>query len=772
MKNHEQPASPRGHGIETQCPAGGCAHAEIGNERDGVPCTTASTPASNLAPSGHDFSISGMDCAEEVAVLKRAVGPLVGGDEHLAFDVLNGRMTILETAADFASTDVTSAVARTGMSARAWDSNRKDDRDGHFAQQKLYTAASGICWLIGIIVHIGTAGGLTAALKLFAGHGGQPMPWLEAGLFLLAILFGARFVAVKALNAARTFSPDMNLLMVVAVAGALVIGEWFEAATVAFLFALSLLLESWSVGRARNAVAALLDLTPPTVRVKRPDGMESDVPAAEVLVGSLFIVRSGDRIALDGVVVAGSGAVNQAPITGESIPVTKDLGDDVFAGTINGEGTLEVESTKSSGDTVLARIIRLVGEAHSRRAVAEQWVEKFARVYTPTVMALAVLVFLVPPLLLGGAWDTWFYRALVLLVIACPCALVISTPVSIVAALASSARQGVLIKGGAYIEMPAGLKALALDKTGTLTEGTPEVVGTYPLNGHSKSELLRCAAALEVRSSHPLAQAIVDHAERMKIEFAPAESVEVLPGRGVTGIVNGKAFWLGSHRYATERGQETDETLRNAARLEADGATVVAIGNQSHICGLVALADAIRPEAKAIVSALHSLGVEHLVMLTGDNKVTAEAVAGAVGIDEVKAELLPEDKVSAVEELIQRYSVVAMIGDGVNDAPAMARANFAIAMGAIGSDAAIETADVALMTDDLSRVPWLIAHSRRTIGVIRQNIGFSLAVKTLFVGLTAMGYATLWGAIAADVGASLLVVTNALRLLRSNAKTI
>ena len=379
---------------------------------------------------------------------------------------------------------------------------------------------------------------------------------------------------------------------------------------------------------------------------------------------------------------------------------------------------------------------------------------------------LAIAVFLLPPLLFGGVWDDWFYRALVLLVIACPCALVISTPVSIVSALAASARQGVLIKGGTYIEQPAHLRAIAFDKTGTLTRGEPAVVGVVPLNGHTEQELLERAAALEARSTHPLAQAVVDYAGQIGVAPKPSDDVRVLPGKGVTGLFRGEEFWLGSHRYLLERGQETPEVSDRAEALEREGRTVVVIGNKTHVCGLIAVADTVRPGARGVIEALRERGIAHLIMLTGDNRATGEAIAREVGIEEVQAELLPEDKVATVEALVSKYGTVAMVGDGVNDAPAMARASFGIAMGAMGSDAAIETADIALMTDDLAKLPWLVGHSRRTLNIIRQNIVFSLGVKGVFVVLTFAGFATLWGAIAADVGASLLVVANALRLLR------
>ena len=760
---HDRPHSPSHDAAVPCCGADGDASAEA--------FASANSPDRDRVP--YIFKVQGLDCAEEVAALRQAVGPVVGGEDRLAFDVLNGRMMVLKAADRVSAEDIRRAVGRTGMKATEWrpgDAAAKRAEDRHRRIQAWLTTLSGMSVLAGFALHVWLAGGFGEALRLLAGHAGQPTPIPEMIAYGLAIAFGARYVVVKAWYAARTLRPDIHLLMVIAVSGAIGIGEWFEAATVTFLFALSLVLESWSVGRARRAIAALLDLAPPTVRLKRESGEETEIPASEAPVGAHFVVRPGERFPLDGRVVSGASAVNQAPITGESVPVAKEVGSDVFAGTINGDGALEVEGTKVVEDTTLSRIIRLVEEAHGRRAQAEQWVEKFARIYTPAVIVLAFAVFLLPPLLFGGLWEDWFYRALVLLVIACPCALVISTPVSIVAALASSARQGVLVKGGTYIEQPGKLKAIALDKTGTLTRGEPAVVGIIPLNGHTEDELLERAVALEARSGHPLARAITDYAKERQLEVAPAANVQVLQGKGVTGRFKDKEFWLGSHRYLLERGQETADVTARAGEWERDGRTVVVIGNQSHVCGLIAVADTVRPEAREVIAALRAAGVEHLIMLTGDNQVTADAIAREVGIDEVHAELLPEDKVKAVEGLVAKYGTVAMVGDGVNDAPAMARASFGIAMGAIGSDAAIETADIALMTDDLSKLPWLVRHSRRTLSVIRQNIGFSLGVKVVFVVLTFAGFATLWGAIAADVGASLLVVANALRLLRSKAK--
>lgn len=734
---------------------------------EALPSSAAGDLGSGTRPR-FTFNVQGLDCAEEVAILKRELGPLVGGEDRLAFDVLNGRMTVLREAEAVTSDDVRRAVARTGMKAEEWRPGHEGSGAGdrHRRLQAWFTVISGIGLLAGLALHVWLAGGFGEALRLFAGHDDQSMPWPEVAAYVIAIAFGLRFVLPKAWFSARRLRPDMNLLMVIAVAGAIGIGELFEGATVAFLFALSLALESWSVGRARRAVSALLDLAPPTVRIRTGGGKEVEIPVAEAAVGTRFVVRPGERIPLDGRVIFGASSVDQAPITGESVPVAKESGEQVFAGTINGDGALEIESGKGAEDTTLARIIRMVEEAHSRRARVEQWVERFAAVYTPAVIALAIAIFLVPPLVLGGAWTEWFYRALVLLVIACPCALVISTPVSIVAALAASARQGVLVKGGVFIELPAKLRAIAFDKTGTLTRGEPEVVRVIPFNGHTEAELLERAAALEARSTHPLARAVSAYAAERGVGAQAASDVQMLRGKGITGTFGGETFWLGSHRYLLERGQDTPEIAEQTEILERNGTTVVAVGNDRHVCGLLAIADTVRTTSEQTVRALRAGGIEHLVMLTGDNRATAEAIARQTGIDEVHAELLPEEKVAVIEGLVEKYGAVAMVGDGVNDAPAMARASFGIAMGAAGSDAAIETADIALMTDDLERLPWLIDHSKHTLAVIRQNIVFALGVKAAFVVLTFAGFATLWGAIAADVGASLLVVANALRLLR------
>lgn len=718
------------------------------------------------------YKVRGMDCAEEVSALKAALGrlPGVGG---LEFDIIRGKMTASLDTDAVTDQDIRSAVRSAGMEALPWEETyalRRRTADEPFWRRRgrlVMVVASGVLLAAGFCTHAVLHRSVLHALAGGEGARGHVFPLASILLYAASVLGGAWFVAPKALFAARRLRPDMNLLMTMAIVGAMGIGQWLEAATVAFLFALALLLESWGVGRARHAVEALMDLSPVTARcISGPNGEFTVTPVEEVLLGATVLVRPGEKIPLDGVITHGSSFVNQAPITGESAPVAKEAGDDVFAGTVNGDGALEFRVTKPATDTTLARLIHMVEEAHSRRAPSEQWVERFARYYTPVMMVLAVLIALLPPLLVHASWGKWFYQALVILVIACPCALVISTPVSIVAGLASAARNGVLIKGGAFLEAPAGLKAVALDKTGTLTYGRPEVQEVVPFDKHTKEELLVLAASLEARSEHPLAQAVVQKAQEEGVASVPAGDFQALRGKGAQARIGDTVFWIGSHRFMEEKGEDSPQVHETAVALEETGQSVVAIGNDFHVCGLIGVADAIREQSAPVVRAMKAAGVEWVIMLTGDNEGTAKRVATATGADDYKAELLPEDKVAAVEELVKSVGQVAMVGDGVNDAPAMAAATVGIAMGAAGSDAAIETADIALMSDDLMKLPWLIQHSRRTLGIIKTNVAFALGVKFLFLVLAVAGIATLWMAIAADMGASLLVISNGLRLLK------
>lgn len=719
------------------------------------------------------FRIQGMCCGEEIAVLKREVGPLVGGELNLSFDLLSGKMTVVDPEdAENAPERIMQAVGKTGMRAVPWEeacaAGTCPVEEGLFRRNGRLIACglSGLLLIAGFVAALIQGGSLAVAFR--GGESGAE-GLLPKALYLASTLAGAWFILPKAWFSLRSLRPDMNLLMTVAAAGAIGLGDWLEAASVAFLFALALLLESWSVERTRRAVGSLMANSPETARFICPtDGDIEEKPVSDVPVGVTVLVRPGERIPLDGVVTAGATSVNQASITGESVPVPRGPGEPVFAGTLNGEGAIEFRSTRHASDTTLARIIRMIEDARARRAPVERWVERFARIYTPAMMVLALGIAALPPLLFRENWGEWFYQALVILVIACPCALVISTPVSIVAGLASAAKNGILIKGGSFLELPASLRAVAFDKTGTLTSGKPSVRAVLPLSGQSEEELLAMAASLEAENTHPAGHAILDEAEKRGLAFSRAEDSAVIPGLGALGIIGGRRTWVGSPRLLRETGKGSfDFDLGPAARdLESAGHSAVVVWNANGILGLIGIADTVRQKAPETVGSLRKLGIREVLMLTGDAEQAASAVATAAGVDECRSGLLPEDKVREVEAARERHGTVAMVGDGVNDAPALAAADLGIAMGAMGTDTAIETADVALMSDDLSKLPWLIAHSRRTLRVIRENVVFALGVKAVFVGLSVAGLASLWGAIAADMGASLVVIGNGLRLLR------
>jgi Cd2+/Zn2+-exporting ATPase len=740
------------------------------------------------------FRVEELDCAEEVLALRRLLAGQPGVIE-LDFDVLRGRMVVTLDDERTSPPQIVARVAQGGMHARPWVRGMTNDgmtndgmtllvrhssfRHSSFLdgcvrhRREALTIAAGVLLGLGFAVHWLASGDITAVLADQAfGTESSGVPWAARVIYLASIVAGAWFVLPRAWQALRRLRADMNLLMIVAVLGAAWLGQWSEAASVACLFSLALLLEQWSLGRARRAIEALIEVTSPTARLI-PDGGEAaqaeEVPVEEVAVGNRVLVRPGEKIPLDGRVFAGTSDVNEAPITGEPLPRTKQPGDEVFAGTINGEGVLQIEVTHAAADTTLARIVHMVEEAQARRAPTQQWVETFAQYYTPAMMVAAALIAVVPPLLLGRPWTPWtpwFYQALVVLVIACPCALVISTPVSIVSALTAAMRHGVLVKGGRYLEEAARLRAVALDKTGTLTYGRPKVEQIVCFNGHTIAEVLSRAAAMEAHSQHPIARAILRRAEADGVPIAQADDYRVLPGKGAEGTFDGRPFWIGSHRFLHEKmAEEPPEVHEQALRLEDAGHTVIAVGNAQHVCGLISLADELRPGMRETLADLRRAGIEQIVMLTGDHAKTAAEVAQAAGVDAFHADLLPQDKARHVESLRGTHRHVAMIGDGVNDAPAMAAASLGIAMAAMGSDTAIETADVALMSDDLSKVPWLVRHGRRTLGIVRQNIGFALGVKAIFLALAAAGAGSLWMAIAADMGASLLVVFNGLRLL-------
>jgi Cd2+/Zn2+-exporting ATPase len=722
-----------------------------------------SRPAEAKVPMKLLLDVHGMDCAEEVATLRAALEP-VKGIEALDFDLLHGRLTATLGAA-VEPEAVLAAIAATGLRAtRASDGAAPEKADSFRRRRVVSTVASGSLLAAATVVDGATRGWEQA----IAGHAGASLAVTIA--LLAAVAVGGWFVAGRAWAAARRRRADMNLLMTIAVVGAIGIGQLFEAATVTFLFALSLTLEAWSVARSRRTIDALFAIAPTTARVRDEDGNERMVDATALAVGDRFFVKAGERVPLDGRVDVGAAVLDQSAITGESMPVEKGVGHEVFAGSAVQDGTVEVIAVKPAAASMAAQIAKLVTEAQSRRSPTERWVERFARWYTPAVLAVAILVAVVPPLA-GGEWRRWLYEALVLLVIGCPCALVLATPISVVSALSAAAKSGVLLKGADTLEIPARLAAVAMDKTGTLTEGRPEVLRVVALAPHDEREVLSIAAAIDAPSDHPLARAIVRHAGASGIRPRPVEDFQVVAGKGVSARLDGRPVWIGSHRHLEERGQETPQAHEMLESLSAGGRSVVVVGEDDHVCGFIALADRIRPSAAAAVAELKSLGIAHVIMLTGDNRPTAEAIAREAGVDEVSSELLPQQKIEAVERLVAEHGTVAMVGDGVNDAPALARASIGVAMGVAGSEVAVQTADVALLSQDLSRLGWLVRHSRRTVRVMRQNVAVSLGVKAVVVAMTLSGHGSLWSAIAADMGVSLLVVANALTLLGSRAKS-
>jgi Cd2+/Zn2+-exporting ATPase len=693
------------------------------------------------------FTVEGMDCREEVVLIERRFKNLPGLEAFSA-DLIGRRLHVKYDAAKLSASTITAAVADAGM--RAWLEHEEPVSTGDSRAARLRLA---------ILVGSGLlfAGGLL--IELLGSH------WLGIALFAASIVLGLPTPARKARQALRLRTLDINVLMLVAAAGAVLLGQWSEAAAVVFLFAIAQALEVQTLERARHAVRALMDLTPSEVLV-RDGAIERTASVETIDPGAIIIVKPGEKIPLDGDVVAGASAVNQAPVTGESLPIDKSPGDEVFAGTINGRGALDVRVTRRRRDTTLARIIHLVERAQAQRAPSQAFVERFAAIYTPAVLVLAAVVAIVPPLL-GAETHVWVYRALVLLVVSCPCALVISTPVSVVAALAGAARRGVLIKGGVHLERASRVRCVAFDKTGTLTRGTPEVVEVITLNGTSVAGVLALAGAVERRSEHPIAQSIVNYAEAAGVEVPLGVNVLSLPGRGAEGRVDGASIVLGNHQLFEERGLCSPFVHDRVRQLGDDGRTAVLIARDGIAVGIIAVADRPRAHSRDVVDLLRRQGIESIVMLTGDSQGTARAVAAELGVDEFHAELMPEDKVAAIEQLRRRYKSVAMVGDGVNDAPALASSDLGIVMGAAGSDAALETADVALMSDELLRIPYALRLSRATLRNIKANLAISLVMKAAFVVAAVAGVATLWMAVIADTGASVIVIVNALRLLRA-----
>ena len=727
---------------------GGCcshSHAEVAAPASAFELPSSPQDGAQTAK----YRIANMDCPVEERLIRNKLSGM-DGVVGLDFNLMNRVLDVHHTLPSLAA--VEAALHGIGMQAEPVEAGVAmvtDPEEGRLSgMQKSLLLVSGVA---------------AVAAEALAWTSHQDNSPLVIALALLSIATGGWPTLKKGWIALKSFTLNINFLMSLAVIGAVAIGQWPEAAMVIFLFAIAELIEGMSLNRARNAVHSLMRLAPDVATVQVGNDWLSK-PVAQVAVGSLVRVKPGERIALDGIVHSGESAVNQAPITGESMPVDKAIGDVVYAGTINELGLLDIRVTANSGNSTLAKIVRVIEETQGKQAPTQRFVDQFARYYTPAVVVCAILVAVLPPLLLGQPLMDWVYKALVMLVIACPCALVISTPVTVVSGLTAAARRGILVKGGQFLETGHRIKAIAVDKTGTLTMGKPAVTDVVAFDGCSRDDILLLAASLEAGSGHPLAAAIVK-AGPAASQLQLVTQFSALHGRGVQGVLAGQTYYLGNTRLMRELSLLTPQLQAVIARLEQQAFTAMVLASGTEALGVIAVADVLRPQAAAAIARLSAMGVT-TVMLTGDNALTAQRIADEVGVTMVKAELLPENKLDEIVALQRQFGVVAMLGDGVNDAPALAQADIGFAMGAAGSDTAIETADVALMDDELGKLPEFISLSRSTRRILVQNISFALGIKLIFFGLALGGLATLWMAVFADVGASLLVVANGLRLLR------
>lgn len=723
---------------------------------DSNTCDCATDSSSMMVGPDHGagktvFRIDDMDCPTEENLIRAKLTGMIGV-AALDFNLIQRRLTV--THSPEVLDNIVTALQAIGFEAKIESGNATA------VTPQIEPVSKTNWWPLAF-------SGVAATLSEVVGWIAGVQEWAIVALALLAILSGGLPTYKKGWVALKNGNLNINALMSIAVTGAVAIGHWPEAAMVTFLFALAELIEAKSLDRARNAIRGLMELAPETATVRQQDGNWLDMAAKEVPLGAVVRLRPGERIALDGVVTSGRSAVNQAPITGESMPVDKAEGDVVFAGTINETGSFEYRVTAEASHSTLSRIIHAVESAQGSRAPTQRFVDQFAKIYTPSIFAIALLVAILPPLLNGGSWLDWIYKALVLLVIACPCALVISTPVTIVSGLAAAARKGILIKGGVYLEEGHQLTTLALDKTGTITHGKPAQTDFIALTGDDVTQIHTLAASLAARSDHPVSLAIARAANESGIVLLDVADFAAILGRGVKGSIDGHTYQLGNHQLIEDLGLCSADIEAKLMPLERQGKTAVLLANQTGVLGIFAVADTVRDTSRQAIAELHSLGVKTL-MLTGDNAHTAEAIASEVGIDEARGNQLPENKLTTIEQLLKdgNGGKIGMVGDGINDAPALARADIGFAMGAAGTDTAIETADVALMDDDLRKIPAFVRLSRDTAAILKQNIALALGIKLVFFMLTFIGMATMWMAVFADMGASLIVVANGLRLLR------
>ncbi|MBC3375688.1 heavy metal translocating P-type ATPase [Pseudomonas sp. SWRI92] len=694
------------------------------------------------------FRIEAMDCPTEQTLIQNKLGKLEGV-QQLQFNLIN---RVLGVTHDLPSdAPIIKAIESLGMQAEPFTAGQEESTNNLPAPAKPWwpLALSGVTALGAEVIHFTNAA----------------PNWVVALVALASILSGGLGTYKKGWIALKNLNLNINALMSIAVTGAVLIGQWPEAAMVMFLFTVAELIEAKSLDRARNAISGLMQMAPEQATVQQTDGTWQVQAVKAIALGARVRVRPGERVGLDGDVVAGRSTIDQAPITGESLPVDKTVGDKVFAGTINQAGELEYTVTAAADQSTLARIIHAVEQAQGSRAPTQRFVDRFSTIYTPAVFVLALAVAVIPPLFMGAQWFDWIYRALVLLVVACPCALVISTPVTIVSGLAAAARKGILIKGGVYLENGHKLDYVALDKTGTITHGKPVQTDYVPLDPTVENTARALAASLAARSDHPVSRAIADAAVDNQRAQHVVDNFAALAGRGVRGDIDGRTYHLGNHRLVEDLGLCSPELEEKLFALEKQGKSVVLLLDGTGPLALFAVADTVKDSSREAIRQLHELGIKTL-MLTGDNAHTAEAIAEQVGMDRARGDLLPEDKLKAIKELYAQGHRVGMVGDGINDAPALARSEIGFAMAAAGTDTAIETADVALMDDDLRKIPAFIRLSRQTSSILKQNIALALVIKAIFLGVTFAGFATMWMAVFADMGVSLLVVFNGLRLLR------
>ncbi|MDA8229554.1 MAG: cation-translocating P-type ATPase [Desulfitobacterium hafniense] len=720
------------------------------------------------------LKVKGLDCPDCAKDVQKAVSSMPGVQStEVNFNaqkvkvVYNSNDTSLEQISNILSKighPVTSVKTENVENAKAAPSENVEVPSEYAKNAKVapsitpwWKEANNILFAISAVITV-----LTLIAELT--HIGLPETWAKV-LYGAAVIIGGIFPAKKGLSSLKHGRLTINTLLVVGAIGAIYLGLWEEASLLVVIFSLGEVLDSYAVDKARGAIQALISLAPQEATVLR-NGKELRVPIEQVNINEIVLVRPGEKVSVDGVVVSGTSAIDQSSITGESIPVEKHAGDEVYAATLNGRGALEIKVTKLAEDSTLSKIVELVENAQMKKGDAQNFSERFGAIYTPFMFVLAIIMAVVPPVFFGQPFDAWLYRALVVLVVSCSCSLVLSVPIAIVAGVGNAAKNGVLVKGGIHMETAGKVQVVAFDKTGTLTTGKPTVTDLVALGSISDEKLLKIAGTLEVRSEHPLADAILKLISEKGLEIETIDEFMSITGRGAKGMIDGEQYYIGNPRLFKEIGVSVEGHIKQIESLQDEGKTVILVGNSKQILGMIAVSDQPKENARKAISKLKELGIKKIVMLTGDNKVTGEAIGRGIGVDEVKAELLPEDKISAIKALQEGHRTVAMVGDGVNDAPALAQADVGVSMGVAGTDVALETADIALMADDLDQLVYMVKISRKTVSIIKQNIAFSLALVVFLVISALLGWMPLTTGLIINEASALVIIANGVRLLK------